>query len=249
MTSQTANPRAGSVFFVILLAIAMFAALSYAVLNGSRSSTSGMSEETAKIAAQEIIAYGDTVAKAVQALRLKGCAAEQLSFAGNKNTSVRKSGTTFNYTNGNSPTDNSCHVFRLEGGKVNPTKINSGYIDSSLIATASWMDSNSWRVIGARISRSWTDTSDAENTDIVMTIGRLTPEVCMKINDTLGITNPGGAPPVDSYSCDGQIYTGSFTACADAIGDIPELENKSAFCAGSSNNGLVYHFFRMLVSR
>lgn len=249
MTTQTTNPRAGSVFFIILLAIGMFAALSYAVLNGSRTSTSGMSAESAKIAAQEIIAYGDTVARSVQMLRLKGCATEEISFAGNKSTSRRKNGSNFNYTNSNSSADYACYVFRLEGGKVNPTTLNSGYIDSSLIANATWMDSNSWRVIAARVYPTWTDPTGPESTDLVMTLGRLTPEVCMKINDILGVTNPGGAPPVDSYSCDTQIYTGTFPACADPIGDIPELEGKTAFCSGSSNNGLMYHFFRVLVTR
>ena len=47
--------EAGNIFFFILLAIALFAALSYAVSSNRGGSTNIFTEEQSKLAAQEII--------------------------------------------------------------------------------------------------------------------------------------------------------------------------------------------------
>jgi len=51
------SPKAGNVLFLILIAVALFAALSYAVTSSSRSGTGGVGEDKAKLAASTLLQY------------------------------------------------------------------------------------------------------------------------------------------------------------------------------------------------
>jgi len=115
----------GNVFFYILLAVALFAALSYAVSRNNTGSTNIFDEEQAKLAAQEIIEYGNTVANAVQKLRLRGCSDTEISFENDLSS--------IDYSNTGSPTDESCHIFKSNGGNIaymSPPEISQTYEDS-----------------------------------------------------------------------------------------------------------------------
>src|SRR5688500_16139778 len=73
--------ESGNVFFYIFICIALLAALSYAVAQGSRSSVTTLTDDRRQLVATEIIGYGDIVSKAVTQLRLRGTQVDQLSFA------------------------------------------------------------------------------------------------------------------------------------------------------------------------
>lgn len=73
--------ESGNVFFYIFVAIALLGALSFAVSQSTRQTGRGLDEDRAKLAASEIISYGDTVTKAVGQLRLRGIQPYQISFA------------------------------------------------------------------------------------------------------------------------------------------------------------------------
>lgn len=97
--------------FYILMAIAMLAALSAMIARGNRTNTGFLNDEQVKIAAQEIIDYGNAMAETVQRLRLRGCADDEISFDKPLgNTAV----------NNNAPADKSCHVYDINGGKMKP---------------------------------------------------------------------------------------------------------------------------------
>ena len=108
----------GNVFFYILIAVALFAALSYAVSRNNTGSTDIFTDEQAKLAAQEIIEYGNTVANAVQKLRLRGCSDTEISF---ENDIID------GYENG---TNTSCQVFHVDGGDINWTSIPEERLES-----------------------------------------------------------------------------------------------------------------------
>ena len=73
--------ESGNAIVYIFIAIALLAALSFAVSQSSRSAGKGLSEDRASLAASEIIAYGDAVSKAVGQLRLRGIKDYQLRFS------------------------------------------------------------------------------------------------------------------------------------------------------------------------
>lgn len=236
----------GSIFFIILLAVAMFAMLTYAVSQGSRGSAAALTREQAKTAAQEVISYGNAIQKAVATLRLRGCSDTQLDFT-NGGKSMRKNGNAYDYTNAGSPDDDSCDVFSMSGGKVTPQLLTSGYVDPESVGSTD-MDSRSFVVTATRMAELGQD-SGAGGTDLILWLGRLEPEVCMAVNDLLGVSNPSDAPPVDDFDCDSTIFQGAYTSCGNAVGDIPELTGKSAYCSGYDDSGPMYNYFQVLVVR
>ena len=112
----------GNALFLILIAVALFAALSYAVTQSSRSGTNVMDDEQAELIASTILDYGAQVRLAVNRVRtVSGCRKTEVSFYTLQ--TIRTAGsTTFAdnyYLNTNSPDDNRCHIFDPNGGNLN----------------------------------------------------------------------------------------------------------------------------------
>lgn len=245
MYTMPRRHQAGSAFLIIMLAIAMFAALSYAVFRGSRQSMSSLTREQVTLAAQEIIGYGDAVQKAVQTLRLRGCTEEQLSFIFTGGNSFQVDGTEYDYSNPSATPDDSCEVFSPNGGRILPRKLKSGFIPSTGLPH-NWMAPDSFIVTTTRVHGVGTENGS----DLVMWVGRLQPEVCMKINDMLGVPNQSNLPPVDMFDCDGDIFHGTYSTCTNPIGDgTPVITGKSAFCSGYNASGQLYNYFVVLLAR
>ena len=116
--SQTRPSEKGGAFLYILLAISLFMALSYMMSQSNRSADSSLTAEQTKIAAQEIIDYGNAIAAAVQKLKLRGCADTEISLANavytlNNGTLIFPDG-----HNPNAPTNESCDVFKSGGAAL-----------------------------------------------------------------------------------------------------------------------------------
>lgn len=101
--------NAGSALFLILIAVVLFAALTYAITQSNRGDGNSMSKEGATIQITRLFNFGSEVRAAVNKLLLKGCSIEELSF---------ENDTVGGYTNANSPSNRSCHIFDIAGGGV-----------------------------------------------------------------------------------------------------------------------------------
>ena len=66
-------------FFLILIAVALFAALTYAVSHNGRNQNP-MNRESTKLQATQIMTFGNRVKTAIDRLRISGCAENQLDF-------------------------------------------------------------------------------------------------------------------------------------------------------------------------
>ena len=107
--------KRGNVLFLILLAIALFAVLSYAVTQSSRSSGRDAAAENAITDAAQITQYATLVEQTVTRLRLSnGCRDTQISFAADSDGDGNWYDADDDYHNPNAPSDFSCHVFHLE---------------------------------------------------------------------------------------------------------------------------------------
>ena len=111
----------GNILFLILLAIILFAALSYAVTNSIRGGGKDISPEVAKARATELVEYFSGIRSAITRLQLtNNCSVAQISLDYNNGASncLTSELPATGYENSNSPTDCRCHVFHPKGGGV-----------------------------------------------------------------------------------------------------------------------------------
>ena len=193
MRDITSTAQKGSAFFIILIAIAMFAMLSYAVFQGGRSSQANLTSEKSKLIAQEILSFTDTVRKAVQTLRLRGCTENQISF---------ETADTNWFHNPSAPADKSCHIFDLAGGKVVYKNMEKTWIENT--------DQAWWFTAQTPVQ----DIGSAAP-ELMMWITELQPEICVAINKLL----TGKEPEYELIGSNNIAYTGTYNPVADNIGD------------------------------
>lgn len=242
------QPTSGSVFFLIFLAIGLFAAVSYAILQGGRVGSSSLTRDQARLAAQEIIAYGDAIANAVQTLRLRGCSDTQIDFSNHQGTSKYINGTLYTY-NASAPSDGSCDVFNMNGGKVIPKLLSSGYVNPALIP-AGWHHPQSFLFVAGQVMGVGTNSPPSPASDLVMYLGWVNEDVCVEINKQLGIPYTTLPLTLDASQPCGNIYNGTYTGCTNPIGDVATgLNGKTAFCNKLSAQSFGNSFIRVLIAR
>jgi hypothetical protein len=208
--------QSGNVLFYILLAIALIAALSYAVQQTSRSGgVAHLSDGQASTMATEILTYGNHVATAVSKLKLRGCTDTQL---GMENSVV------VGYINGLAPVDESCHVFSPAGGAITwvtpPTGMNNG---------TPWFISGRTTV---HQDSGFASSNAASNVDLVMLLFGLPQALCQKINTRLGVT---GIPVNDGNFGDSTQFDGTYSYAED-INGLPEAAQPSPCSAPSTSH-------------
>jgi len=230
------TPETGNVLFYVLIAVALLAALTFAVSESGRGNIKKLSDERARLYATEIIEYGNILANAVAQTRLRGYTAEQISFENN---------TIAGYTNANC-TDDICKIFHPSGGGVN-------YMSPPEDAN----DGSSWFIGGDTcIDQIGTGTSNCNSltsvvNELILFLPDVDESVCVQINELLGIDNPSGSPPAEalnSYNeankwtgtyanlyAIGGVFVGVSTACYRAAGPLPP-------------NG-TYNFYKVLIAR
>lgn len=238
---NTRQQENGSVIVYILIAIALIAALSYAISHGSRSSEATLTKDQARIAANEIIEYGNAVAAAVQKLRLRGCKDTEISFANNIWKTVGGASIHPTGHNPNTPGDE-CEVFDSEGGAI-----------SALVMPSH--DSLSLPSGSINKGHSVIDTIEVINVgssaiDLVMIVNFVPREACPIINQLLG-TFDSDTPPSDEWG-GAVIFTGAYGGAAQ-IGDVETaLRGKTSGCiewtAGGYGDQDV-HFYQVLIAR
>lgn len=235
MKPSRPSPQSGSAFFIILVGIAMFASLSYVVFKGSHVSESTLSTDRARIAAQEIVTYGDTLARAVQALKLRGCQDTQFHFA----NSAWKNGNGTNAQEANPVAAAGCGVFVTGEGNVQAMTFPVDYFDSGTHDTAQ----GSSRV---RVA-SFLGIGDETQEEVFYNLPAVRNDICLAINTLLDIGTAGGNLPAIAEGTTAD-YKGVFSATAvSAYTDTNgKLGGKTAFCARTADGN---KFFRVLIAR
>ncbi len=238
------NSQSGNALFYILIAIAMLAALSYAISGSMRTGSLGLSKEQSNIAANEIMAYGNALSNAMQNLTLiEGCDITEISFEHNADSA---------YNNASSPTGEECHIFKENGAALSvakpPENANDGsaYIYSSIFVHA----------LGNGYDNDQCSTSDCA--EIVLFLKNLNKSVCDAINSKLGIETSSGAIPTDTGDAAMTKYDGTLAngcgsgSCSNWLGDSSTTEKvlfgKPSGCfegGGNPPNG-TYHYYHAI---
>ena len=162
--------QSGNVLIYILVAVALLAALSYAIAVSGRGSIATLTAEKAGILATEIIEYGNVVFNATAQIRLRGYDADEISYENN---------IVAGYANANC-TEDECKIYDVNGGGVQYIEPKAGWLDSAHSAQLRYGE------LYFHASASAVEVGTTAD-DLIMFIPYIKKELCVAINKKLGI--------------------------------------------------------------
>lgn len=204
------GPESGSILFYILIAVVLFAALSYAVANIMRSGVADPRREVRTLTATDVIQYGDGLKRAIQGMRIRGVADNHISF---------ETALLAGYAPHAHCAADSCRVFQPAGGGMSYMAPAQSWLDPLGTAplVGEWFFPAGVCVEDAGTGGIGCETDTDDNEDLVAILPWLTRDICTEINIRLGITNPAGNPPLAAgaaWPAANTRFTGTFTESA-----------------------------------
>lgn len=245
MIFPTLSRQSGNVLFLILIAVILFAALSYAVTFSTRSGTGNAASEKSKLLASQIVQYLSEVETAIMRLRLaNGCTENEISF---ENPIVS------GYANSSAPVDKRCNVFDPAGGGVSWQDPPLAALDSTYSAMANYghyyfTSSSCVPYLGHGVDDCHLT---AEDYDLMGTLMYLKLNVCQEINRRLR----GSPDPVHDENAIWRYaakFDGTYTTTMVRVD--PARPSDLSLCVDPDNAAEQqpansYHFFHVLIAR
>lgn len=238
--------ESGNVFFYIFVAIALLGALSFAVSQSSRQTGRGLDDDRAKLAASEIISYGDTVAKAVGQLRLRGIQPHQMSFAHGS----------ANATYGTYDTTPRAEIFNPQGGGVifRAPPVLAGTGAPLVYNFTGAFAINRVGQTGCTLPAS----APAECSELLLTVQGLNKTVCQMANSLLSVHARDAEPPDDDALPVTPLFVGNNTGTpnpftftetiADTGTSATLLAGRTAGCYYNPGSAR-YVYYQVLIAR
>jgi hypothetical protein len=183
------SPERGSALVFILIAVALFAALSFAISQQSDSGKSLLTEKT-NLLASDVMDMGNRMTESVAKLRLHGVQIEQVSFQNDIVTG---------YTNAACNTDK-CKIFDYDGGERDWEK-----------PTTDISNGVNWGYTGD-LSINQVGTASA---DLIAILPNISLVLCNRLNKMVGITND--PPQFNGVAAD--KYVGAFAVAPINLSD------------------------------
>lgn len=244
----------GNALFLILIAVALFAALSYAITQSGRGST-GIDREKASIAAARIEQYATQMQQKIQRLTtLNHCTDNQISFNNDSDGDGNYVDADDDNNNPNSPADGSCHMFHTNGGNLAPFKMD-GLIDTSQSAARYYGMAPAIGLLC--IDGVGSGSADCQNdppsvAELILFFPYVTKEICEALNTNIISSIPKEAN--DFYHTSNAWFNGTFDTYSRL--QIPGGVNNGVYsmCIQSANSGTnpppnTYHFYFVLKGR
>ncbi|MCE7887765.1 MAG: hypothetical protein DYH13_09745 [Alphaproteobacteria bacterium PRO2] len=237
----------GSVLFILLIAVVLFAALAYAVARMMQGGNPDIiNVEQSRLAGNEILAYAQSMRQAAQTIKISnGCADMDISV---------ENGAVAGYTHTSVATDN-CKLFHSDGGGLVYQPPVAEWLDDSISPAPAlrgqWYFPANTCVPETGSAGAGCESDSADNEAIIAVLPYIKKQLCIQINNLLGVTNPGGNPPVET----GNGWTAGNTKYTGAQADAETLDQagKMAGCfegdAASNPGAGTYHFFKILIPR
>lgn len=252
-----AHHEQGSALIWIMVMVSLFAALGYAVSQGSRGGTSDLTEKQAELAATEILEYATQIKNTVRMLLINGCNDTEISF---------DQAVVSGYSNPNAPSDESCHVYSANGGAMRYQPPLNDWLDNAQSSTThygEWFTNANLWVVGVGTDGSGSacsgGASDGSCRELVTGIPFLKYDVCRAVNKALRWgTDSSGTPIQDNgfgYAHNTHIRFQGIYGSGNQIGlATPASDNYSGIFSGciEGHNGPTtgtYHFFQVLIAR
>ncbi|MBN8521802.1 MAG: hypothetical protein J0L77_07905 [Alphaproteobacteria bacterium] len=217
----------GSVILWILIFVALFGALSFAFMSGSRQSGGNLNSEKNRMVSSEIINFGRSMRDAVKTLKIGGCSETQISF---------QNLVDLGYVNPSAPISKACHVFQASGAGMTWETISTesggtmGFTGQEVVPN-----------IGTAAP------------ELILKWEGLTLETCEAINKYLNVRGTNNNPPhTTAGTCDlataGCKFTGAFAAGSNITNAQNDFNGKQTACyneAGGNN----YIYYQVLIAR
>ena len=179
--SKYRSKESGNVLFLILIAVALFAALSYAVTQSTRSGSNDANREKTLVSSSQVTQYPSGVRTAVLRMVLNGVSPEDLYFDPPSNFCAGAS--CIDDSDANTD-DEKRAVFHPRGGGA-PYQLAQPEIMASGVQ-GQWIFSDGWQ-----ISRIGTTGATAASNDLIAFLPGLQNGLCRRINEEYGITHQG----------------------------------------------------------
>ena len=220
---QTRQAERGNMLFLILIAAALFAALSYVVAQSSRSGGGDAARDKARLAAADIMNQATAVQTSVGRLLIGGCLDTDLSF---------ESGNDTVHVNPGAPVDNHCHVFHPAGGGTPPRQADPQYAG----------DPRFYYVSSSAITNIATTCTDPSCADLTMNLYDVGEVLCEELNTANGYRVAVTDLPTDTQA--GCPFEGTYDCAGNGNAEIvfasPELRGKNSVCYRDTVKGLTF---------
>ena len=166
----------GNVLFLILIAVALFAALSYAVTSSTRGGGGNASEETSLVQSSAVTQYPSAVRTALIRMIVNGVDSADLLFDSPENSFGDEINTTQLERRA---------VFHPRGGGASKGTAPADIMESG--NQGIWLFSSDYQIVGIGTDDT-TATSPNPANDIIAFLPGVTNALCTKVNEELGIT-------------------------------------------------------------
>jgi type II secretory pathway pseudopilin PulG len=229
----------GNALFIVLIGVALFVALTQAVMNTGRMNETSLSQEKAGIVASQVMRYGENIRKAIERVQLlNGCEWHEIS------THHPDSDSYFQNNNSTSPVDESCHIYSKNGGQAYFIKRNPATDPSDTSRNIEYTFSSRGQYNGVGIDNL---------TDLSIILNNIPKEICLAFNrlalkiDTI---------PTDNFYAswtsrwNGTVYLDNSNDSAAKLGDSgsPELHGKYEGCMQHTVNSK-YKIYMIMIAR
>lgn len=224
--------EAGNVLFLILIAVALFAALSYAVTQSTRSGGGSSDNETALINSAQVTQYPASVRTAVVRMIIGGTDLADLEFNPPSDYA--------------SLTSNDVGVFHPSGGAATYVQAPNNLMSGG--GSGTWHFNGHFEIIDIGTSVG----TDAAGNEILAFLPGITQTLCNRINQELGITGDVNtdADVSANYTQDmhnGYTIPSSETILGGAGTTTPGLQGEPFGCF--QNNGGDYVYYHVLLEQ
>lgn len=234
----------GNILFLILLAVVLFAALSYAVTSSMRGGGRDAGNESTQAGAATIMQWFAAIDAAVLRLNLvQDIKYEDISF-GYTAQNYGATATWSNYNHNTRCTTNTCRIFHTDGGGVPPSDFRKWAVATPTGATSA----NLGPGYAVLYSLPWPGAGTELN-DITIVLFFISPAVCKIINDTMGITVVPAPAVVGTSTGAGNVA--NWDNATGTINNPAPLIGKDTFASalGGSGDGAYCHIRHLVMAR
>ncbi len=246
MGAMTRRPfsyaQRGNILFLILLAIILFVALSYAITS-QRDGGKSISSEKANSLAATTMQYLTLASNSVQRMVLNGVRVGQLDFQAPSTVAASLSANT-------SCTTLACRVFDLSGGGVTPMPLSGQATDTSLSQPYTTAGESKFSVFYQGVKDVGSDLPE-----ILFLYRAVKKDVCQQINIVSGVQTGADNIPVDASGSSPADYV-AFAGTMDPLpvlnpndlgnGDA-RIAGKRTFCVDRAGSG--YYLYHVLLAQ